>query len=280
MLPEALEHASALDIFVESIAFGLDDLDRMGELASANGVLLRAHVEQFTTMRSVPVALRHNARSLDHLSTIHPDDIAPLAASETARGAPARRGIHGRRGDRAGPRSDRRRRDRGARHRRQPGHLADLLAPADRRPRRAPLRPEHARGAARGHAQRGVRPGPATATSARSSSTSAPTSCCSTARPSTSPTASAATPWRRRSSAASRPTCARTRRGGSWSGELRIRRRGKTSFPLGAAVTLEQLDHDPHPVLAGLREHEPVSWLPALGGWLVTRYDLAVASDA
>ncbi|HEV3390801.1 MAG TPA: imidazolonepropionase [Solirubrobacteraceae bacterium] len=84
MLPEALEHVSALDIFVESIAFGLDDLDRMGELASANGVLLRAHVEQFTTMRSVPVALRQNARSLDHLSTIHRDDIAPLGASDTA----------------------------------------------------------------------------------------------------------------------------------------------------------------------------------------------------
>ena len=48
------------------------------------------------------------------------------------------------------------------------------------------------------------------------------------------------------------------------------------TFPLGAAVTLEQLDEDPHPVLAALREREPVSWLPALGGWLVTRYDLAV----
>ena len=48
------------------------------------------------------------------------------------------------------------------------------------------------------------------------------------------------------------------------------------TFPLGAAVTLEQLDKDPHPVLAALREREPVSWLPALGGWLVTRYDLAV----
>ena len=84
MLPEALEHASALDIFVESIAFGLDDLDRMGRLATANGVSLRAHVEQFTTMRSVPVALEHNARSVDHLATIHPDDIGPLAASECA----------------------------------------------------------------------------------------------------------------------------------------------------------------------------------------------------
>jgi imidazolonepropionase len=84
MLPEALEHASALDIFVESIAFGLDDLDRMGRLAKNAGMRLRAHVEQFTTMRSVPVALKHNARSLDHLSKIHPDDIAPLARSECA----------------------------------------------------------------------------------------------------------------------------------------------------------------------------------------------------
>jgi cytochrome P450 len=47
-------------------------------------------------------------------------------------------------------------------------------------------------------------------------------------------------------------------------------------FPLGATVTLEQLERDPHPVLAALREREPVSWLPALEGWLVTRNDLAV----
>jgi cytochrome P450 len=47
-------------------------------------------------------------------------------------------------------------------------------------------------------------------------------------------------------------------------------------FPLGAAVTLGQLEGDPHPVLRELRQREPVSWLPALDGWLVTRYDLAV----
>jgi cytochrome P450 len=49
------------------------------------------------------------------------------------------------------------------------------------------------------------------------------------------------------------------------------------SFPLGAAVALDQLDEDPHPVLARMRAREPVSWLPALNGWLVTRYDDAVA---
>jgi cytochrome P450 len=48
------------------------------------------------------------------------------------------------------------------------------------------------------------------------------------------------------------------------------------AFPIGAAVTLSELEQDPHPALARLREHEPVSWLPALDGWLVTRYDLAV----
>jgi cytochrome P450 len=48
------------------------------------------------------------------------------------------------------------------------------------------------------------------------------------------------------------------------------------TFPLGSAVELEQLEGDPHPLLARLREHEPVSWLPVLDGWLVTRYDLAL----
>jgi hypothetical protein len=37
--------------------------------------------------------------------------------------------------------------------------------------------------------------------------------------------------------------------------------------PWGAAITLADLDHDPHPWLARLRDTEPVSWLPALHGW-------------
>ena len=48
------------------------------------------------------------------------------------------------------------------------------------------------------------------------------------------------------------------------------------AFPLGARITLEELDRDPHPVLARLRADEPVSWVPALGGWMVTRRDLAL----
>ncbi|MFE1833215.1 cytochrome P450 [Streptomyces sviceus] len=48
------------------------------------------------------------------------------------------------------------------------------------------------------------------------------------------------------------------------------------AFPLGAATTPAELAGDPHPRLAELRAHEPVSWLPALNGWLVTRRDLAL----
>jgi imidazolonepropionase len=77
----ALGTVSALDIFVESIAFGLPELERMGALAAAAGLALRVHGEQLSCMRSVPVALRAGARSIDHLSQVHPDDIEPLAAA-------------------------------------------------------------------------------------------------------------------------------------------------------------------------------------------------------
>jgi cytochrome P450 len=47
-------------------------------------------------------------------------------------------------------------------------------------------------------------------------------------------------------------------------------------FPIGAEVSLDQLERDPHPVLAALRASEPVSWIPAMDCWLVTRRDLAL----
>jgi cytochrome P450 len=35
-------------------------------------------------------------------------------------------------------------------------------------------------------------------------------------------------------------------------------------------VTIEQLDRDPHPLLRHMREAGPVTWVDALGGWMVT----------
>jgi cytochrome P450 len=57
-----------------------------------------------------------------------------------------------------------------------------------------------------------------------------------------------------------------------------MRHRRESSFPIGASATLEQLEGDPHRLLARLREHEPVSWLPVLDGWLVTKRDLALSA--
>ena len=47
----------------------------------------------------------------------------------------------------------------------------------------------------------------------------------------------------------------------------------RARFPLGHAVTLEELAADPYPVYVRLREHEPVTWLDALGMWYVTGYE-------
>ena len=53
---------------------------------------------------------------------------------------------------------------------------------------------------------------------------------------------------------------------------------GRTrSFPVGASATIAQLEGpSPHALHETLRESEPVSWLPVLDGWLVTRRDLVV----
>jgi cytochrome P450 len=50
-----------------------------------------------------------------------------------------------------------------------------------------------------------------------------------------------------------------------------------TIFPIGATVTLAELEGDPYPLLHRLRATEPVSWLPAINGWLVTERAAAIA---
>ncbi len=42
---------------------------------------------------------------------------------------------------------------------------------------------------------------------------------------------------------------------------------------LGEGVSLEDLERDPYPIYARLRDEEPCSWVPAVKLWLVTRYE-------
>jgi cytochrome P450 len=50
----------------------------------------------------------------------------------------------------------------------------------------------------------------------------------------------------------------------------------RRSSPLGAALTRAILDADPYDALAQMRQVEPVSWVPVLDGWLITRRDLCI----
>jgi cytochrome P450 len=45
------------------------------------------------------------------------------------------------------------------------------------------------------------------------------------------------------------------------------------SFPIGASITPKALANDPYRWFAQLRAHEPISWIPELGMWYVTRYE-------
>ena len=47
-------------------------------------------------------------------------------------------------------------------------------------------------------------------------------------------------------------------------------------FPIGASITIDELTSSPYKALARLRSTEPVSWIPALGAWFVTRRDLSI----
>jgi len=45
----------------------------------------------------------------------------------------------------------------------------------------------------------------------------------------------------------------------------------------GETISLPELERDPYPVYARLRDEEPVAWVPAVRLWLVTRYDDVLA---
>jgi cytochrome P450 len=47
----------------------------------------------------------------------------------------------------------------------------------------------------------------------------------------------------------------------------------KARFPIGHEITLAELDCDPYPAFARLRECEPISWIPAVNMWYIVGYE-------
>jgi cytochrome P450 len=70
-------------------------------------------------------------------------------------------------------------------------------------------------------------------------------------------------------------SCGCSATGRPWQTGRDLNRIRADTFPHGAAVTVEELDIDPHAVHHRLRPTEPASWLPCLDGWLITSHALA-----
>lgn len=75
--------AETVDIFVESIAFKLDDLEKLANAAAARGLALRVHAEQLSAMGASGLGARLGALSCDHLEYASADDIAAMADNGT-----------------------------------------------------------------------------------------------------------------------------------------------------------------------------------------------------
>jgi imidazolonepropionase len=85
MLPRA--HAEglvdAVDVFIESIAFSLEQGAKVLACAQALGLPIKAHVEQLSDLGGAVMAAQRGALSVDHLEYLAAADVARLAQSET-----------------------------------------------------------------------------------------------------------------------------------------------------------------------------------------------------
>jgi imidazolonepropionase len=76
--------ADAVDIYVEDIAFSLEDLERVGAAASAAGLPLRVHADQLGPSGAAEAAAALGARSADHLNHLSDAGVAALGEGRTA----------------------------------------------------------------------------------------------------------------------------------------------------------------------------------------------------
>ncbi len=76
--------ADAVDIYVEDIAFSLEDLERVAEAASAAVLSLRVHADQLGPSGAAEAAAALGARSADHLNHVSDAGVAALGEGGTA----------------------------------------------------------------------------------------------------------------------------------------------------------------------------------------------------
>lgn len=85
MIPKvADEHlAEYIDVFCERGYFDLEDTERILQVAKANGLTPKIHVNQFNAFGGVALAVKYDALSIDHLEELNPEDITALQNTNT-----------------------------------------------------------------------------------------------------------------------------------------------------------------------------------------------------
>jgi imidazolonepropionase len=83
LIPEAAAEglADAVDIYVEDIAFSLDDLAAVAEAAERAGLPLRVHADQLGPSGAAETSVALGARSADHLNNCSEAGVAALASA-------------------------------------------------------------------------------------------------------------------------------------------------------------------------------------------------------
>ena len=78
--------ADAVDVYVEDIAFSLEDLEAVAVAAHAAGLPLRCHADQLCPSGATEAAVALGARSADHLNHVSARGIAALGDGRTVAG--------------------------------------------------------------------------------------------------------------------------------------------------------------------------------------------------
>lgn len=85
MLPEVSRErlADYVDVFCDEGFFTPEDTDRILEAAARWGLKPKIHVDELAAMGGLPVAVKHNALSVDHLENMPESEFAVLKDSQT-----------------------------------------------------------------------------------------------------------------------------------------------------------------------------------------------------
>jgi len=85
MLPKIAKKGLAdfVDIFCEKGYFSIEDTERLLAAAKEYNLIPKIHVNQFNAIGGIPIAVKYNALSVDHLEVITDEDIDALRDSRT-----------------------------------------------------------------------------------------------------------------------------------------------------------------------------------------------------